>query len=145
MYVFDTNIILSALRSRNGGSYVILREMLTGTISYAVSSAVILEYEDVVKRPGKLGKHPWITQDEIDVILDAIVKKAYLVSPWFRFRPFLQDPKDDLYIECALAAGAKTIGTNDRHFNAPVVEAFGLSILKPGEFLAEFQQRRQPT
>lgn len=145
MYVFDTNIILSALRSRNGGSYVILREMLTGTISYAVSSAVILEYEDVVKRPGKLGKHPWVTQDEIDVILDAIVKKAYLVSPWFRFRPFLQDPKDDLYIECALAAGAKTIVTNDRHFNAPVVEAFGLSILKPGEFLAEFQQRRQPT
>lgn len=145
MIVFDANVILSALRSRNGSSNLILREMISGTISFAVSPAVALEYEDVLKRPGILGENPWVTHDEIDVVLDAVFKRAKLVSPWFRFRPFLQDAKDDLYIECALAAGARIIVTSDRDFDVPVVGAFGLSVVKAGEFLAEFTRRSQPT
>lgn len=145
MNVFDSNVILSALRSRNGASNLILREMISGTISFAVSPAVALEYEDVLKRPSVLGENPWVAHDEIDIILDTVFKRAKLVSPWFRFRPFLQDPKDDLYIECALASGARTIVTSDRHFNLPVVGAFGLSVVKAGEFLAEFRKRSRPT
>jgi predicted nucleic acid-binding protein len=145
MHVVDANVVLSALRSRNGASHIILREMLVGTVPFAVSPAVALEYEAVLKRPGILGDRAWITRDEIDVILDAILKQATLVSPWFRFRPFLLDPGDDLHVECALAASAATIVTSDRHFNAPEVGAFGMSVVKAGEFLADLRRRRQPT
>ena len=62
-------------------------------------------------------RNPWIANEEIDVVLDAVFKSAKLVSPWFRFRLFLNDPKDDLYIECDLAAAARTIVTSDRHFD----------------------------
>jgi len=143
MIVCDANVMLAGLRSPGGASNTILREIIKGNIPCAVSPAVALEYEDVLKRPGILGDHAWISSDEIDVVLDAVFSRAALVSPWFRFRPFLGDAKDDLYIECALAAGARTIITSDRHFGVPAVEGFGITVMKAGPFVADFRRRKQ--
>jgi putative PIN family toxin of toxin-antitoxin system len=142
MIVVDANVMLAAFRSADGASHLLVREMIGGNIPFAVSPAVALEYEDVLKRPGILGATPWVLEDEIDVVLNALFEKALLVSPHFRFRPFLDDPKDDLYIECAFAAGADTIITNDRHFRHPAVETFGLSISNAGAFITRFTKRR---
>jgi predicted nucleic acid-binding protein len=145
MIVVDVNVMLAALRSSKGASHQLLREMLVGSVPFAVSPAVALEYEDVLNREGILGSSPWVRQDEIDTVLDTVFSRANLVSPWFRFRPFLADPKDDIYIECALTAGATVILTNDRHFQHPAVNAFGMSVMRAGEFVAELTRRRQPT
>ncbi|MDM9647625.1 putative toxin-antitoxin system toxin component, PIN family [Rhizobium sp. S163] len=142
MVVVDANVMVSALRSSKGASHQLVREMLTGGVEFALSPAVALEYEDVLKRPGILGKAPSLSESKIDIVLDAVVSKAELVSPWFHFRPFLADPKDDIYIECALAAGATLIISNDRHFRHPAVSAFGMSVMSAGDFIA---QRRQET
>lgn len=93
MIVVDANVLLAALRSSRGASHRLLREMLMGAISFAVSPAVALEYEDVLKRPGILGDTSPISVEEIDTILDAVFSRALLVSPSFRFRPFLDDRK----------------------------------------------------
>jgi hypothetical protein len=71
-----------------------------------------------------------------------ICARAVPSLPWFRFRPFLNDPKDDLYVECALAAGARTIVTDDRHFRHPAVSAFGLTAIKVGDFVAANFERK---
>ena len=142
MIVIDANVVLAALRSANGTSYVLLRKMIAGEIAFAISPAVALEYEDVLKRPGILGDKPWIKSDELDVILDAVFQKALLVSPYFRFRPFLEDPKDDLYEECAFAAGAEMIITNDRHLYHPLLQAFGLTVCNADTFVAGLAGRR---
>jgi putative PIN family toxin of toxin-antitoxin system len=142
MIVVDANVILAAFRSANGASHLLLRQMIGGNIPFAVSPAVALEYEDLLKRPGILGPKPWVLGNEINVVLDALFEKALLVSPQFRFRPFLDDPKDDLYIECAFAAGARTIITNDRHFRHQSVQTFGLTVSNAGNFIAQFNRRR---
>ncbi|NEU13588.1 PIN domain-containing protein [Methylobacterium sp. BTF04] len=131
MIVVDVNVVLSGLRSRNGAPHVVLRGMLTGRYAFAASPAMVLEYEAVVKRPGLLGPTPWIEAGGIDTILDALCATAVPIVPWFRFRPFLDDPKDDLYVECALAAEAATIVTHDRHFRHPAVAALGLRAVTP--------------
>jgi hypothetical protein len=92
---------------------------------------MVFEYEDVLKRPGLLGPTPWIEEAGIDTILDPLCATAVLTLPWFRFRPFL----DDLYVECALAAGAELILTHDRHFRKPVLSAFGLRAMTPQAYL----------
>ncbi|WP_438749708.1 putative toxin-antitoxin system toxin component, PIN family [Pararhizobium sp. O133] len=142
MIVVDANVVLSAFRSSNGASHFLVRKMIGGDVPFSVSPAVALEYEDVLKRPGILGEKTWASHGDIDTVLDAVFSRAKLVSPWFRFRPFLNDPKDDLYIECALAAGANTIVSSDRHFHHPAVEAFGLKVIRAGEFVAELTRRR---
>jgi putative PIN family toxin of toxin-antitoxin system len=149
MIVADANVLLSALRSRNGASHAVLRGMLGGEIPFAVSSTVVLEYESVVKRPGILGATPWIRPEQIDGILDALCACGKLVEPWFRFRPFLDDPKDDAYIDCALAGGASIILSRDRHFRHPAVAAFGLRVLSAAAYLGERRSttsnHRRPT
>ncbi len=137
MIVADANVLLSELRSRNGASHAVLRGMLLGDVPFANSPAIVLEYESVVKRPGILGPVPWIGLDEIDIVLDALCACAKLVEPWFGFRPFLEDAKDDAYIDCALAAGATVILSRDRHFRHPAVAAFGLRVMSAGDYLHE--------
>ncbi|WP_284944606.1 PIN domain-containing protein [Acidisoma cladoniae] len=113
--------------------------MLSGRILFAVSPAIIVEYESVLKRPGILGGTPWISAVQIDGILDAICAVGALVEPWFHFRPFLDDPADDPYIDCALAANASIILSRDKHFRHPAVEAFGLRVMSAGEYLSSLQ------
>ncbi|PZM17129.1 PIN family protein [Rhizobium tubonense] len=145
MIVADANVILRGIRSREGASGFILREMLLGSIPFALSPAVVLEYEDVLKRPGLLGTPPTASTEQIDVILDALCAAANIVSPWYRYRPFLDDPKDDLLIECALAAGARLIVTDDRHFRHPAVARFGLVAISAQEFVVHHRNKRKST
>ena len=145
MIVADTNVILSGCRSPNGASFVVLRGMLTGEIPFAASPAMLLEYEDVLKRPGMLGRTPAVPPWQIDTLLEALCENAVQTFPWFRFRPFLLDPKDDLFIECALAAGARLIVSGDRHFQHPDVAAFGLHVITASEFVADLRQERKKT
>jgi predicted nucleic acid-binding protein len=118
--------------------------MLTGDVPFAASPAVISEHEDVLKRPGLLGDPPTLSLQQVDAILDALCARAIRSLPWFRFRPFLNDPKDDHVIECALAAGAQTIVTNDKHFRHPAVPAFGLRVVQASDFVAELKLERNP-
>lgn len=145
MIVADTNVILRGVRSPQGASGFVLRGMLSGTIGFAASPAVILEYESVLKRSGALGEPAIIADADIDVILDALCAQAVEVSPSFRFRPFLDDPKDDIFIECALTSGAKLIVTDDRHFRHPAVAAFGLRALSAREFVTELTPAGRPS
>ncbi len=54
--------------------------MLTGDIAFALTPAVALEYEDVVKRSGLLGQPPALSIDDVDVVLDALFSRAHIVS-----------------------------------------------------------------
>jgi predicted nucleic acid-binding protein len=138
--VVDANVVLRAFRSRNGASHRVLRSLLLREFECIASPAVIFEYEDVLKRPGMLGPSPAFTEGEIDEVLDAICASVTPVLPWFRFRPFLNDPKDDLYVECALCGGATVIVTDDKHFRHPAVLAFGLTAMNAADFVS-YQRR----
>lgn len=141
MFVADAHVILRGIRSRHGASGYILRRMLRGEIAFAISTAIVLEYEDVLGRPGLLGDPPIATAEQVEIILDALCARAVQTSSWFRFRPFLNDPKDDIYVECALAAGAEYIVTDDKHFRHPAIRRFGLTALSAPEFVANLLQQ----
>jgi predicted nucleic acid-binding protein len=53
--VADTNVLVSAIRSPSGASGFVLKEMLHGRLEFGLSPALLLEYEDVLKRPLMLG------------------------------------------------------------------------------------------
>ena len=103
-----------------------------GDYEIAVSTALCLEYDDVLKRPGMA---PTYSPQQIDVFLNSICSVAEEAFIYFRWRPFLPDPKDDLVFECALASGATHIIThNIADFRG--VEAMGISVVTPNHFLS---------
>jgi putative PIN family toxin of toxin-antitoxin system len=129
--VLDTNVIVSALRSRKGASYKLL--MLVGRANFEtnLSVPVLLEYEDASKR--LLGQIP-LTENEIDNVLDYLCRMANRRDVYYLWRPFLRDPKDDMILELAVTAQCEAIITyNQRDFVG--AEQFGIGVMTPKEFL----------
>jgi putative PIN family toxin of toxin-antitoxin system len=109
MLVLDTNVVVAAVASRTGASNWLLDGVLAGQVEMAVSVALVLEYEAVLKRRSMLDLVR-ITDEEIEALLDAVIARAVHASPIdVSVRPAANDPGDDMLIECALTAGADTI------------------------------------
>ena len=131
LVVIDTNVLVSGLRSQLGASNQLLTRLALGHFRPAISTALCLEYSDVLHRPGLL---PAYSPQEIDTFLDSFCSLAKEASIYFRWRPFLPDPKDDLVFECALASGASHIITHNlADFAEP--GALGVSAVTPKDFM----------
>jgi predicted nucleic acid-binding protein len=126
-----TNIWVSALRSRRGASFRLLSLIGTGRFEFALSTALVLEYEDAAKR--QIGQLVF-TAEEVDRLLDILCAQAVRGSVFFLWRPVLSDPADDFVLELAVASGAEYLVTyNKRHFAG--AEQFGVRVLDAKEFL----------
>lgn len=128
--VLDTNVLYSALRSRQGASFALLSQLGTGAFQPVVSVALCLEYEDVLLREPTL-----LSPAAIGDILDYLVSVSLHQRIHFLWRPILRDPKDDLVLELAANAGCPYIVTfNVRDFRGS--ERFGVTAITPPDFLA---------
>lgn len=96
-----------------------------------LSVPLLLEYEDVLKRPGSGIS---LSAGEIEDILDFICAAANLREIFYLWRPVLPDPKDDFILELAVESQCDCIITyNGRDFAG--AEEFGVSVVTPQEFL----------
>ena len=92
---------------------------------------MVFEYEDVLLRPGMTS----LSSAEVGVLLDYLCKVGHLQRIFYLWRPLLSDPKDDMLLELAVAAGCRSIITyNARGFAG--AERFGVSVLEPRTFLS---------
>lgn len=129
--VLDTNVLVSALRSRRGASYRLLQLIDAGQFEVNVSVALVLEYEEVCKR--LLDEIP-LSEQEVDDILDHVCRVSNHRSVAFLWRPLLRDPDDDMVLELAVASEAATIVTyNGADFAG--AEQFGIQVRTPKEYL----------
>jgi putative PIN family toxin of toxin-antitoxin system len=131
--VLDTNVLVAALRSRRGASYRLLR--LVGDPRWQINLSVplLLEYEDVLKRAD--AGHP-LTPEEVDDVLNFLCASASLREIFYLWRPVLPDPEDDFVLELAVESGCEYIITfNSKDFVG--AEKFGVSVVRPQEFLRE--------
>lgn len=96
-----------------------------------LSVPLVLEYEDVAKRPGLV---PALSMQNIDDILDYLCSIARRHTIFFLWRPFLKDPKDDMVLELAVEAQCEYIVTfNRKDFVGS--DQFGIAVVTPQEFL----------
>lgn len=129
--VIDTNVIVSALRSRNGFSFKLLSIIDDERFKVFISVPVLLEYEDAIKRDKTNIK---LRKTEIDDILNFICFIAEQRKIFYLWRPFLRDPKDDMFLELAFEAECDYLITfNKKDFEG--IETFGIKVITPKEFL----------
>ena len=136
--VIDTNVLVAALRSRRGTSFRMLEQLQEGRFEFALSVPLFLEYEDVLKRPGLVP----LPLTAIERFLRYLAANGQTQSIFFLWRPFLNDVKDDMVLEVAVAARCAAIVTfNGKDFVG--VERFGLEVWKPYEFLMRLDETEQ--
>ena len=131
--VIDTNVLVAALRSQRGASHRLLLLIGSGKFEINVSVPLVLEYEDAAKR---LIEDIPLTASDIDDVLDYLCAVANQREIYYLWRPFLNDPKDDMVLELAVVSqGGYIVTFNKRDYIG--VEEFGIRVLTPQEFLKE--------
>ena len=137
--VLDTNVIVSALRSRSGASFALLSALDEARFEIALTLPLYLEYRDVLGREGTVD--PSLGPDDVLAVCRGLAERAHLQDVHYLWRPLVKDPKDDLVLEAALASGSRYIVThNVRDFTGKKIEeGLGVEIVTPKTFLGILQ------
>ena len=129
--VIDTNVFVAALLSQYGASFKLLMLVDSKKFEVNLSVPLALEYEDVGNR---LLSQTKLTKSDFEDILDYICTTSNHHEIYFLWRPFLKDPKDDMVLELAVAAGSEYLVTfNEKDFVG--AERFGIKVVEPRDFL----------
>ena len=125
--VLDTSVLVAAARSKSGASHALLARLLDARWQPVVSVPLFCEYRAVLLRPENLLQRP---PAQAEAFLDFLLSASHLQEVFFRWRPALPDPNDDLLLELAVAAGCRYIVTHNlRDFRG--TEQWGIAALTP--------------
>ena len=109
--VLDTNLLVSAALNPEGLPRTVLLLALTKPARLYASDAILSEYRDVLSRP-ELHIRKGLRRH----FLQIVENRAHRILPT-RLPLVTSDPDDNIFLECADAAGADYLVTgNPRHF-----------------------------
>jgi putative PIN family toxin of toxin-antitoxin system len=108
--VLDTNVLLVIVPIFSPYTQV-YNDFKKGRFIIAVSSEILLEYEEQLKSRYKI--------DSVDIELKELLesKNVDFVSPDFNWNFITADADDNKFVDCAIAANADYIITHDKHFD----------------------------
>jgi putative PIN family toxin of toxin-antitoxin system len=141
--VIDTGILVSALIHPQGTTGEVLRFLREGRFTTVYSTDLLVEIIDVLGGPAMRLKYH-IEPDDISVLINLIRLRGDLVIPARRVTA-CRDPKDDKFLEAALAGGADCVVSGDADIIPlhsrdllDLAPFEGIPIFRPAEFLAKF-------
>ena len=76
---------------------------------------------------------------DISEIMAELLDFLHIVEISNRLKGVTADPDDDMVVECALVGDATHIVTGDQKHLLPLKNYQGILIIKPADFLAQFQ------
>jgi putative PIN family toxin of toxin-antitoxin system len=107
--VLDTNVLISAILY-GGKPRTILDAALSGSIEVFVSEAIIQEFQAVLLRP-QFGLNVQFVHN----VVAELTSLAEWVTPDHHHQVVIEDPSDNLILDCAVTAKAQYLVTGDAH------------------------------
>jgi len=129
--VIDTNVLVSAVISKDSSPGDVVRLAILGEIENYTSEDILEEVERILNSEKVLQRIGSKHKDDIIRIYRLISIK---VSPKIRVNVIERDPSDNKFLEAALEAKADFIITGDHHL-LELREFRGVKILSPSDFL----------
>lgn len=128
-FVLDTNIILSSV-SRYSPYRLVFDKLDDFAYDFAVSTEILFEYDE------KLSSNfsPEFSKLTLDVMM--MNPNIHLISPSFQTRLIYPDLDDNKFVDCAFAANAHYLVTNDKDYKILKTTPFPkINLLKMDEFI----------
>lgn len=108
--VLDTNSLIQCI-ARRSRYHDLWLSLLDGRNRLCVTTEILEEYAEILERK--------INPRFSELALGVIENNPYtlFVTPYYHFNLIAADPDDDKFVDCAIAANAKFIVTEDNHYN----------------------------
>ena len=136
--VLDTDVVVAAMRSPTGGSAELLRRIDGGAAVMLLTVALALEYEAICTL-AEQRLASGLSAADADIYVDGLIGMAEPVKAFFRWRPQLNDPGDEMVLEAAVNGQADAIVTfNESHLRE--ARNFGVEVIRPAEALRRIQK-----
>ncbi|MEZ4901185.1 MAG: putative toxin-antitoxin system toxin component, PIN family [Spirosomataceae bacterium] len=128
--VIDTNALLATL-PKISPYRLVLNKIFTEEIELVVSTAIILEYQEVIT----FKTNAVVAHNFLEFILN-LPSVTRLEAP-FQWWLITSDPDDNKFVDVALIANADYLVTNDKHFNVLKSISFPkIQVISLDEFMA---------
>lgn len=134
--VLDTNCLIMAI-SAKGSYHRVWQAFIRGDYVLCISNEIMDEYLEVIGRN--------INPKVAEAIASAILTRWNVrrLTPHYHFHLIQTDEDDNKFVDCAIAANAQYIVSEDHHFNIlkeipfPAVAVIGID-----DFIKELEQNR---
>jgi|ERR1700674_2516964 putative PIN family toxin of toxin-antitoxin system len=133
-FALDTDVVVAALRSRDGASWQLVERALKREFTFLLSVPLILEYEAVLTREEHRRVHG-LSVPDVDELINALASVAEPVQIRFLWRPLLSDPTDDMVLETAVNGRADLLVTFNQGDFVAAAKGFAVKIVRPSEAL----------
>ena len=137
--VLDTSVMVSVALAREGLARE-LRDLIAEEAFILVTSkAILVELYRVLHYPRILTRFQ-PSHDDIDEFVGLFLEKALLMPGRYRLHKIQDDPTDDMFLACALEAGADYIVSRDPHLRN-LKQFHGTKITGVKEFIDQAKTR----
>lgn len=127
--VLDTNCLLASL-SRHSQYYPVWKGLQMGQYVLCLTNDILEEYEEIIGHKTSAE----VARNVVSLLLKS--KNVEFVDAYFKWRLIEADHDDDKFVDCAFAANATYIVSDDKHFDILEKIPFPkISVLKLQEFL----------
>ena len=127
--VLDTNCLISSL-SKRGQYYSVWKGLQTGEYVLCVSTEILEEYAEIITQKMSVE----VASNVIHLLLES--KFVELIDPYFRLQLIEADHDDNKFVDCAFAANATYIVSDDKHYDVlKEIDFPQILVLKLQEFL----------
>jgi len=138
--VLDTNVFVNSLLSTEGTPAQLLNAWREGRYVLVTSPAIIAEVVEVLESP-RISKKYLIRHQDVENLVDVLKTDAVLVPGEAGVKGSVpRDPRDEMFLACAIDANADCIVSGDRHLLD--LQTFrGIPILTVNEFAEKLENQ----
>lgn len=131
--VLDTNCLIQIVSPRSK-YHALWESFICGKNTLCISNEIIEEYVEIMQKLMGYAAAEYVVKTIINS------KFTQLITPYYQFNLIESDKDDNKFVDCAIAAQAKCIVTNDHHYDIlktisfPKVEISGLAEFMESQF-----------
>ena len=108
--VLDTNCLIQII-SPKSKFHCLWDNFMNGKDTLCISNEILEEYIEILQK--------LIGIETAELVVKTLINSPFTIqiNPYYHFGLIELDPDDNKFVDCAIAAHAKCIVTNDRHYD----------------------------